>query len=63
VIAGSPASIRAYMDEYLETGANYFVCGFQWGDLTHQQAMQSVELFAREIMPYYAAAPDSAAVG
>jgi alkanesulfonate monooxygenase SsuD/methylene tetrahydromethanopterin reductase-like flavin-dependent oxidoreductase (luciferase family) len=63
VIAGSPASIRAYLDEYLETGANYFVCGFQWGDLTHQQAMQSIELFAQEIMPHYAAAPDSTPVG
>ena len=62
VVAGSPASIREYMDEYMETGANYFVGGFQWGDLTHEQAMQSVELFVEEIMPHYAAAPDSTAV-
>ena len=62
VVAGSPASIREYMDEYMETGANYFVGGFQWGDLTHEQAMQSVDLFVEEIMPYYAAAPDSTAV-
>ena len=34
------------MDEYLETGANYFVCSFQWGDLSHDQAMRSIELFA-----------------
>jgi alkanesulfonate monooxygenase SsuD/methylene tetrahydromethanopterin reductase-like flavin-dependent oxidoreductase (luciferase family) len=53
VIAGSPASIREYMDEYVETGANYFVCGFQWGSLTHQQTMQSVELFVDEVMPHY----------
>jgi alkanesulfonate monooxygenase SsuD/methylene tetrahydromethanopterin reductase-like flavin-dependent oxidoreductase (luciferase family) len=62
VVAGSPASIREYMDEYMETGANYFVGGFQWGDLTHEQAMQSVELFVEEIMPHYAAAPNSTAV-
>ena len=62
VVAGSPASIREYMDEYMETGANYFVGGFQWGDLTHEQAMQSVELFVEEIMPHYAATPDSTAV-
>ena len=53
VIAGSPASIREYLDEYVETGANYFVCGFQWGSLTHEQTMQSVELFVDEVMPHY----------
>ena len=63
VIAGSPASVREYLDEYLETGANYFVCGFQWGDLTHEQAMQSIELFVAEIMPHYRTVPDSASVG
>ena len=56
-IAGSPATIREYMDEYIETGANYFVCSFQWGDLSHEQAMRSIELFTTEVMPYYAAAP------
>ncbi len=31
-----------------------FVCSFQWGDLTHEQAMRSIELFATEVMPRYA---------
>ena len=53
VVAGSPASIREYLDEYVETGANYFVCGFQWGSLTHEQTMQSLELFIDEVMPHY----------
>ena len=53
VIAASPASMRAYMDEYVESGANYFICSFQWGDLTHAQAMRSIELFAAEVMPHY----------
>jgi len=56
-IAGSPATIREYMDEYIETGANYFVCSFQWGDLSHEQAMRSIELFTAEVMPHYVAAP------
>jgi alkanesulfonate monooxygenase SsuD/methylene tetrahydromethanopterin reductase-like flavin-dependent oxidoreductase (luciferase family) len=56
-LAGSPRAVREYMDEYLETGANYFVCSFQWGDLSHEQAMRSIELFASEVMPHYAAAP------
>ena len=41
------------MDEYIATGANYFVCSFQWGDLSHAQAMRSIELFATEVMPKY----------
>jgi len=52
-LAGTPAAVCEYMDEYVATGANYFVCSFQWGDLTHAQAMRSVELFATEVMPHY----------
>ena len=55
-LAGSPASVREYLDEYLTTGANYFVASFQWGDLGHEQAMRSIELFTTEVMPRYATA-------
>ena len=55
-LAGSPTAVREYLDEYIATGANYFVCSFQWGDLTHAQAMRSIELFTAEVMPRYAAA-------
>ena len=55
-------AVREYMDEYLETGANYFVCSFQWGDLTHEQAMRSLQLFTTEVMSRYAAAPTGAPV-
>ena len=58
VIAGSPVSVREYIDEYLNTGANYFVCSFQWGSLTHEQAMGSLELFIQEVMPYYVGGPN-----
>lgn len=51
------------MDEYVATGANYFVCSFQWGDLTHEQAMRSIELFATEVMPGYSTVPPGASVG
>ena len=54
-VAGSPETIRNYLDEYVATGANYFVCAFQWGDLSHEQAMRSIELFTNEVMPHYAA--------
>ena len=52
-LAGSPRAVHEYMEEYLASGANYFVCSFQWGDLTHEHAMRSVELFATEVMPRY----------
>ena len=45
--------MRECLDEYVATSANYFVCSFQWGDLSHAQAMQSVELWASEVMPHY----------
>jgi alkanesulfonate monooxygenase SsuD/methylene tetrahydromethanopterin reductase-like flavin-dependent oxidoreductase (luciferase family) len=54
-LAGSPRAVLEYMDEYVATGANYFVCSFQWGDLSHEQAMRSIELFTAEVMPKYAA--------
>ena len=54
-LAGSPDAVREYLDEYVETGANYFVCSFQWGDLSHAQAMRSIELFATEVMGRYTA--------
>jgi alkanesulfonate monooxygenase SsuD/methylene tetrahydromethanopterin reductase-like flavin-dependent oxidoreductase (luciferase family) len=53
VIAGSPDSVRVFMEEYADTGANYIVCSFQWGSLSHAQAMRSIELWATEIMPRY----------
>jgi alkanesulfonate monooxygenase SsuD/methylene tetrahydromethanopterin reductase-like flavin-dependent oxidoreductase (luciferase family) len=54
-LAGSPTAVREYLDEYIATGANYFVCSFQWGDLSHAHAMRSIELFTAEVMPRYAA--------
>ncbi len=57
VMAGTPAAVRDYIDEYITTGANYFVCSFQWGSLTHEQAMRSLELFVDEVMPHYVDMP------
>ena len=50
-LAGTPRAVLEYMEEYVATGANYFVCSFQWGDITHENAMRSIELFASEVMP------------
>ena len=59
VMAGTPEAVRDYIDEYISTGANYFVCSFQWGSLTHEQAISSLELFVNEVMPHYVETPDT----
>jgi len=56
MLAGSPATIRDYVQRYAaESGANYFVGAFQWGDLTHEESANSMRLFAQEVMPAVAA--------
>ena len=37
-----------------DSTCNYFVASFQWGDLNHQEASYSMELFARDAMPHFA---------
>ena len=52
ILVGSPGKIREQLGDYLErTGANYFLGAFAFGDLTREQIMTSVDLFAREVMP------------
>jgi alkanesulfonate monooxygenase SsuD/methylene tetrahydromethanopterin reductase-like flavin-dependent oxidoreductase (luciferase family) len=53
VLAGTPQTIRRYLDEYLTTGANYFVCAFHFGNMPETIAERSIELFINEVMPYY----------
>ena len=53
VLVGTPDSIIPFMDEYAATGADYFVCSFQFGSLSHAHAMESIRLWQNEIMPRY----------
>src|SRR5262249_54454622 len=51
-IAGSPATVmRMIKAQTEEAGANYFVAQFAFGDLTRAEALRTVDLFAREVMP------------
>ena len=34
-----------------EAGANYFISQFSFGDLTQEEVLHSVDIFAREMMP------------
>jgi alkanesulfonate monooxygenase SsuD/methylene tetrahydromethanopterin reductase-like flavin-dependent oxidoreductase (luciferase family) len=51
-VAGAPATVAAFLRrELAETGSNYSVCQFAFGDLSDAEIHRSVELFARDIMP------------
>jgi alkanesulfonate monooxygenase SsuD/methylene tetrahydromethanopterin reductase-like flavin-dependent oxidoreductase (luciferase family) len=52
--AGTAEGARAYIEQQTETsGANYFVCDISFGALTPAEAMRTVQLLAREIMPAF----------
>jgi alkanesulfonate monooxygenase SsuD/methylene tetrahydromethanopterin reductase-like flavin-dependent oxidoreductase (luciferase family) len=54
LIAGTPATVRAKIEEQLDqSGANYFVARFAYGELTHEESVRSLELFRDEVMPHF----------
>ena len=56
-IVGSPATVREQVEEQVEaTGCNYFVGSFFFGSLSFDQTMNSIRLFAEEVMPAFARA-------
>jgi alkanesulfonate monooxygenase SsuD/methylene tetrahydromethanopterin reductase-like flavin-dependent oxidoreductase (luciferase family) len=51
-IAGSPATVTQFLRAQLaETGCNYVVGQFAFGDLPLPETLRSVALFAAEVMP------------
>jgi alkanesulfonate monooxygenase SsuD/methylene tetrahydromethanopterin reductase-like flavin-dependent oxidoreductase (luciferase family) len=49
---GSPATVRAKLNEAIaQTGVNYLMLRFAFGDMALTEALRSVDLFAREIRP------------
>jgi alkanesulfonate monooxygenase SsuD/methylene tetrahydromethanopterin reductase-like flavin-dependent oxidoreductase (luciferase family) len=56
IITGTPATVRQKIEEQIaESGANYFVAWFAYGDLTHEESAHSLDLFIREVMPHFTA--------
>ena len=52
LIAGAPRTALQKLEEMRRaTGANYLLCVFSFGDLAPDDAMRSIELFTREVMP------------
>lgn len=60
VITGSPETLREYVARFADgSGCDYFVASFAWGNLTHVQSMDSLELFATKVMPGFNAEPEA----
>ena len=59
-IAGSPRTVRnAIARQAAQSGANYLLARFAFGDLALEESLNSADLFARRVMPELSAAPVS----
>jgi alkanesulfonate monooxygenase SsuD/methylene tetrahydromethanopterin reductase-like flavin-dependent oxidoreductase (luciferase family) len=51
-VAGSPATVRDFLSRQLdETGCNYVVGQFAFGDMTLDESLHSIGLFTKEVIP------------
>jgi alkanesulfonate monooxygenase SsuD/methylene tetrahydromethanopterin reductase-like flavin-dependent oxidoreductase (luciferase family) len=51
-VAGTPAMVREELQRQIaETGVNYLVCRFAFGDTSLAESQRSLELFATQVMP------------
>ena len=51
-VAGTPDHVREFLQTSIdEGGLNYLLCRFAFGDITADEALQSVELFTRHVKP------------
>jgi len=54
LFTGTPATVRARIEQDIqESGADYFMARFAYGDLTHEESVRSLELFTSEVMPHF----------
>jgi alkanesulfonate monooxygenase SsuD/methylene tetrahydromethanopterin reductase-like flavin-dependent oxidoreductase (luciferase family) len=59
-IAGAPETVRDEVKKHLQiTGANYFVGSFCFGNLTTDQALNSMRRFGAEVMPGFRASAEA----
>ena len=51
-IAGSPETVCEQLAEQIDAlGVNYVISAFNFGDMTHEDALRSITLFGEEVMP------------
>jgi len=53
-IAGTPEKVSSFIRREIEAaGVNYLLCRFAFGDIAEDEALQSVRLFSRDVMPAF----------
>jgi alkanesulfonate monooxygenase SsuD/methylene tetrahydromethanopterin reductase-like flavin-dependent oxidoreductase (luciferase family) len=51
-VAGTPDKVRDFLQQTVDDGGlNYLLCRFAFGDITGDEALNSIELFTRHVMP------------
>ena len=54
VVVGSAANVKEKLSEDIGAlGLNYMVVGFYFGNIGHEQAIASMQIFSREILPLF----------
>jgi len=56
-VVGDPSEVRAKLSRYAEAGVTHLLCAFGAGALETAIQRESIELFAREVMPAFSGAP------
>lgn len=60
-VAGTAGKVRDALGRMItEAGINYLLCRFAFGDIARDEALQSVRLFVREVMPAFQSFGESA---
>jgi alkanesulfonate monooxygenase SsuD/methylene tetrahydromethanopterin reductase-like flavin-dependent oxidoreductase (luciferase family) len=51
-VAGTPDKVRDFLQRAIDdAGLNYMLCRFAFGDITGDEALNSIDLFTRKVMP------------
>lgn len=51
-VAGPPSKVRAHLQREIDAGGlNYLLCRFAFGDIQPDEALHSLDLFTRQVMP------------
>jgi alkanesulfonate monooxygenase SsuD/methylene tetrahydromethanopterin reductase-like flavin-dependent oxidoreductase (luciferase family) len=51
-VAGTPDKVRDFLQQTIDdAGLNYLLCRFAFGDITGDEALNSIDLFTRHVMP------------
>jgi alkanesulfonate monooxygenase SsuD/methylene tetrahydromethanopterin reductase-like flavin-dependent oxidoreductase (luciferase family) len=58
VIVGSPDTVRRRVEQDMtDTGADYLVGRYAFGDMPTDSVLRSIDLMSREVMPYFKSSP------